>query len=98
MLGHGVVHGELMKDGSTVVGDGDVAVRSYQHFVHSLGTERTTHEVGDGPSRQQIGLGRLEALDSGLGLLLLQDDEGAAVLVWEQETIAEQERERGKEG
>ena len=76
-----VRHLHLAEDGGPVVGDGYVPVGRYHDLVHPLGTQRRADDAGDGPRRQDVGLGRLCSLDAGLGLLLLQDHEGPAVFV-----------------
>mmetsp|Transcript_24712 Transcript_24712/g.53848 ORF Transcript_24712/g.53848 Transcript_24712/m.53848 type:complete len:310 (-) Transcript_24712:56-985(-) len=71
----------LSQDGGTVVGDGNVAVGTDHDLVHALGSQGGPDDAGDGPSGKDVGLGGLDALDSSLGLLLLQNDEGPTVFI-----------------
>ena len=49
--------------------------------MHTFRTQGRAEEVGNRPGRQNVGLGRLDALDAVLGLLLLQNDKGPAVFI-----------------
>ena len=76
-----VLHLHLLEDGGAVVGDAHVAVGRLQHLVHPLRPERRAQRRAHRLRREDVRLLRLDPTQPPLGRALLDDDEGAAVLV-----------------
>jgi hypothetical protein len=68
----------LLKDGGAIVGDDDLSIWTNEHLVHSLWSEGSLEEGGNGSCSQDVNLVGLESLNSLLFALLSQDDERAA--------------------
>eukprot|EP00962_Isochrysis_galbana_P018199 scaffold5240_cov116-Isochrysis_galbana.AAC.7 len=71
----------LLQDSGPVVGDGHVAVGRLEHLVHALWAQRRLEDVADRLGGKDVGLLRLKALHTALGVAFLDDDEGPAILV-----------------
>jgi len=56
--------------------DGHVPVRALHHLVHALRAQRGTQDPGHGLAGLDVGLDRVQAGDTGLGVLLLANGDG----------------------